>query len=485
MKPYRFHLFPALMALAFILTGCAAASQQEQPAGSPLDPKNPVTISIWNYYNGAQLSSFNDLVKKFNETDGKAQGIFVESFSQGSVNDLESNVLAAAQGKVGAGKIPNIFAAYADTAYAVDRLGLAADLSGYLTEEERAAFVDSYINEGRFSEDGGIKIFPVAKSTEIFMLNKTDWDLFSSATGASRDDLATTEGLVRVAEAYYKWTDSLTPAPNDGRAFFGRDAMANYFLIGAMQLGCEIFTVRDGRLDLNFDHDVLRTLWDSYYVPYIKGYFASSGRFRSDDIKTGNIIALVGSSSGATFFPNQVIVSDTESYPIEVEVFACPRFEGGAPYAVQQGAGMVVTEGSEAEIAASVQFLKWLTRDENNISFSMASGYLPVTKSANNVETILRQQGEISGTMEQILRVAVDTVNENTLYTPRAFEKGTSARAILEYSMSDLAAADRKTVAGRLSEGMTLEEAAAPFLTDDYFEQWYSETRTSLEALAG
>ena len=58
----------------------------------------------------------------------------MESFSQGSVNDLESNVLAAAQGKVGAGKIPNIFAAYADTAYAVDRLGLAADLSGYLTE---------------------------------------------------------------------------------------------------------------------------------------------------------------------------------------------------------------------------------------------------------------------------------------------------------------------------------------------------------------
>ena len=100
MKPCRFRPFPALMVLAFILTGCAAASQQEPSADGPLDPKNPVTISIWNYYNGAQLSSFNDLVKKFNETDGKVQGIFVESFSQGSVNDLESNVLAAAQGKV-------------------------------------------------------------------------------------------------------------------------------------------------------------------------------------------------------------------------------------------------------------------------------------------------------------------------------------------------------------------------------------------------
>ena len=32
---------------------------------------NPVDITVWTYYNGDQLSSFNTLVKKFNRTQGK------------------------------------------------------------------------------------------------------------------------------------------------------------------------------------------------------------------------------------------------------------------------------------------------------------------------------------------------------------------------------------------------------------------------------
>ena len=54
------------------------------------------------------------------------------------------------------------------------------------------------------------------------MLNKTDWEKFANATGASTNDLNTIEGVTKVAEQYYNWTDSLTAAPNDGKAFFGR-----------------------------------------------------------------------------------------------------------------------------------------------------------------------------------------------------------------------------------------------------------------------
>ena len=112
---------------------------------------------------------------------------------------------------------------------------------------------------------------------------------------------------------------------------------AYYFLIGARQLGTEIFSVEDGKAKLNFDKDVIRKIWDNYYVPFVKGYFAASGKFRSDDIKTGNIIAFTGASSGATFLPDQVTVDDTERYPIEMEAMECPEFEGGEHYAVQQG----------------------------------------------------------------------------------------------------------------------------------------------------
>lgn len=481
LKSIKKRLIPALLAALLLLPGCGGAAGET----SPLDPENPLTITVWTYYNGAQLTAFDDLVHEFNTTQGKELGVFVESFSQGTVGDLESNVLAAAQGKVGAGTVPNIFAAYADTAYALDQMGLVCDLAGYLSQEELDAYVDSYIDEGRFSGAGSVKIFPVAKSTEVFMLNQTDWADFAAATGAVYADFSTVEGLTATAQAYYEWTDSLTPEPNDGKAFFGRDAMANYFFIGTMQLGTELFSVQEDGVALNFDRDTVCALWNNYYVPYVKGYFASSGRFRSDDIKTGNIAAFVGSSSGATFFPDQVIVSDTESYPIEVEAFPCPRFAGGDAYAVQQGAGMVVTTGTDAQIQACVAFLKWFTQDERNIAFSLHSGYMPVTKTANSMEKIMSTQVEVSPLMEKILTVAVDTVNENRLYTPSAFAQGTSARSVLEYAMSDLAQADRAMVVQRLGEGQSLEEASAEFVSDSYFEAWYADTLSRLEQLVG
>ena len=52
------------------------------------------------------------------------------------------------------------------------------------------------------------------------MLNQTDWNKFADATGADVDSLSTFEGLTKTAEEYYKWTDSLTPEVEDGKALF-------------------------------------------------------------------------------------------------------------------------------------------------------------------------------------------------------------------------------------------------------------------------
>ena len=89
--------------------------------------------------------------------------------------------------------MPNIFAAYADTAYAVDQMGEVVNLKEYLTEEEIALYIDGYIAEGDFSGEGEIKIFPTAKSTEVFVLNKTDWDAFAAETGATYEDFVDME----------------------------------------------------------------------------------------------------------------------------------------------------------------------------------------------------------------------------------------------------------------------------------------------------
>lgn len=459
-----------------ILSGCGGNADKSE---------DPVTLTVWTYYNGEQLDAFNALVDSFNDTVGKEKGIIVESSSQGSVNDLETNVMAAAEEKVGADDMPSIFSAYADTAYKLDEMGKVVDLSDYLTKEEQDKYIDAYMEEGDFSGDGSIKIFPAAKSTELLFMNETDWEKFADATGADEADLATIEGLVETAEKYYNWTDEQTEEPDDGKALFGRDAMANYMFVGARQLGGNLFEVKDGKMVLNFDKDIVRKLWDNYYIPYVKGYFASSGRFRSDDIKTGNILAYVGSTSSATFFPTQVMDSETDTHDIELKVLPSPQFSGGEKYAVQQGAGMVVTKGTDEEIKASVEFLKWFTEPENNIGFSVGSGYLPVTKEANDMKKIRETGTELSASMESILTEAVDTVNNNNMYTTPAFENGQDARSTLEYAMSDCAVADRKTVQEKISQGESMEDAVKEFASDEYFDAWYEKTLSALQAYEG
>ncbi|MEI3139617.1 MAG: hypothetical protein V8T31_08890 [Lachnospiraceae bacterium] len=34
--------------------------------GGVLDPENPVTLTIWHYYNGAYQAAFDKLVEEFN-----------------------------------------------------------------------------------------------------------------------------------------------------------------------------------------------------------------------------------------------------------------------------------------------------------------------------------------------------------------------------------------------------------------------------------
>ena len=104
--------------LACFGTGCGKKS--------PLDPKNPVSLTVWHYYNGSQQAAFDALTEEFNDTVGREKGIYVQGYSQGSVSDLETAVRDAIAGKVGAEEMPDIFSSYADTAYEVEQAGALA-----------------------------------------------------------------------------------------------------------------------------------------------------------------------------------------------------------------------------------------------------------------------------------------------------------------------------------------------------------------------
>ncbi|MDD3218772.1 MAG: extracellular solute-binding protein [Lachnospiraceae bacterium] len=469
------------------MSGCQNTESKNEKEAL-LDKDNPTTITVWNYYNGDQLAAFEDLVNTFNETAGAQKGIVVQSVGQGSIDNLVDSLLDSVDEKAGAQKLPSIVSVYAETAYILQEKDAIISLDSYFTPEELQEYVPGFLEEGRFTEGGKLMMFPVFKSTENFVVNETDWKLFADATGITSESIDSVEDLTAASKAYYEWTDSLTPTvAEDGKALYGRDALANYIYIGAKQLGHEMFKVGEDGVEVDLDRDTFKTLWDNYYIPYINGYMGAYGSYRSEDMKTGSIIALTGSTSGTGYIPTSVTNADDSSYDIQVGIYAPLEFENAVEHvAVQQGAEYAVLKTSEAEELASVEFMKWFTDAEQNIEFSINSGYSPVKSEANSEQAIkdaFTVESDKDTNVLDSLLISADIFLNKTTYTSKPFDGSKDIRSYLEKTFGDKAAADRAAVVAAIESGQSKEEAAAPYSTDEYFDNWFKTVSAQVDSI--
>ena len=139
---------------------------------------------------------------------------------------------------------------------------------------------------------------------------------------------------------------------------------------------------------------------------------------------------------------------------------------------------MVVSKTDKQREYAAVEFLKWFTQAENNLRFGCVSGYLPVLKEANSMEKldqVIAEEGlEVAPKTYDCLSTIFQEIEEMTLYTNKSFKNGSGARKVLEYNLADQAAADRESVAAALEQGVSLEEATEPYVSEEAFEEWYT-----------
>lgn len=464
-------------ALIFVLTGCGADNENHG-----LSVENPQKISVWNYYNGTQAVAFENMVNQFNAGIGKEKGIIVTAVCKGSVDELSNALFASIYKEVGAEELPNIIQCYKDTAITLDDMQLLVNLDTYVGEGEKALYVDSFIEQGLLGKEKEWKLFPIAKSTEVMVLNKQEWESFARDTGTSTEELRTWEGLAKAAEKYYNWSS--------GKAFFGRDSFATYLLTGSTELGHPICVeAEDGKVHIELDKETMRILWDNYYIPYIKGYYEHTGKFRTDDIKLGKIAAAVNSSTGCAYFPTEESFENQEPYPIDCMVLPIPYFKGTECYVSQQGADMAVLSGTESQEYASIVFLEWFTRPEQNIEFAVQTGYLPVAREACDASVLEKRIKETNtdlGNIDiEVLKTALNELAENKVYETLEFEESFEVRGLLNRTMLEDATADCKSIEEKMASGLTREEAMQPYLGEERFEKWYQELKEAMDIIMG
>lgn len=453
----------AVILFAVVLSLCGCANEEK----GRLDPKSPVVITVWHAYNAVAKAQFDELVMEFNETVGVDRGIVVDTVGYGSSKELEDVLYASANHVIGAEPLPDIFTSYPDNAYRLDKIVPLVNMNKYFTKEELEDFRQEFLEEGIWDASDSCKMLPVAKSTELLYLNKTDWEKFAMETGASIDLLDTWEGLVEAAEMYYEWSG--------GKPFLGMNFYNDFAVLTAAQLGTQVYQEGDNGVVFTFPKNVARKAWEVYYIPHIRGWFESKV-YNQDGVKSGRMIAYIGSSAGAGFFPEKVIENEENSYPIACASFPYPTFSGKTAYMTQRGANMAIFASDRTHEYASVQFLKWFTETEKNIRFAVSTGYLPVTKkSLESVDRLLNQTGDTVNTemLKSSIETELEAMRNQKFYIKKPFDGSYDMNQIFASSLENKVSMDLKELNRRVDNGDNREKAETTFLGEENFNQWY------------
>ncbi len=342
------------------------------------DPQNPLTVTLWHNYGGQMQQTMDELIDEFNMTVGREKGVIVSVTSISAMKEQEERLKMIAAGDPGAEDMPDIVTAYPKTAMLLSQQGLLAVLDDYFNQDELAAFVPQFIEEGRLP-DGSLYVFPIAKSTEVLFVNETLFDRFSDATGITPDSLDTFEGIAEASVKYFQWTDSLTPeTPDDGKTLFTADSWFNIAQAGMAQMG-STFVEPD---KLSTDLPQFERIWEASLLPALSGGFAVTDGYSSELSKTGDIVCSIGSTAGILFYGDSITYSDNTIEEVTFRILPYPVFNGGEKIAIQRGAGMIVASSTPAKEYAASLFLKWFTSPEQNLRFISSTGYLPVTDEA-------------------------------------------------------------------------------------------------------
>ena len=348
----------AFSAMLLLLTACTGSSGSSTDGGS--SPPGPVTIEFWHAQTDTAAKVMQNLVDQFNATH---PDIVVQASSGGTTTgDLMPKVTAA----IAAGTYPDIAYIYGSFAANIAKSDATVDLSDRINEPG-FDWNDFYpASQQIVSPNDKVIGFPALIDNLSVIYNKKifdaaglpypspdwTWDDFRTVAQQLTDPAAHTYGV------NYPVTGDL-------------DTVWRFFP-GLWQLGGQILSSDNKSALFNSEAGVQNlTLWQQM-ATVDKSVYLDTTDEKAEALFTGGHLGM--------FVSGPWEVPTLNEANIDWADVQLPGFND-SHQTVSGPDNWVVFNHDQARVDASVEFLKWLTADDQELTWMLGSGSLPIRPS--------------------------------------------------------------------------------------------------------
>lgn len=409
-------LFKLNLLLACCIMVCALAACGKKRSAN--------TVIFWHTMGDKLENILIEVIDGFNE---EYPDIKIKQESIGGYTDLRDQIVT----KITAGDQPNLAYCYPDHVALYRKANAVLPLDSFINDDEigfSQAEIDNFVSqfylEGATFGDNKMYTLPFLKSTELLYYNETFFTQHNLALPTTWDELwALCEQIKQID-------------PNS--IPIGIDSESNLFITLAEQQGNGYTSfdpeTKKGKFDFNNDEN--KAFVTELKENYDKGYFTTeelygsytSGLFTNtepnEDGKVIRSYMVIGSSGGATY-------QATSAFNVGITMI--PQEDVTKPKAISQGPSLCLFDFNKSVNEKAWTFMKYLLRDEVQIKFAIASGYMPVTHSAQQnqyyVEDYLNlADGTAAGISALAAKQAIKQVELDAYFVSPAFVGSSTAR---------------------------------------------------------
>jgi multiple sugar transport system substrate-binding protein len=345
----------AVIVALFLAAAACTSSRSEQPNGGS-SPSGPVEITFWHGQAGIAQRSLETLVQRFNATH---PSIVVEPTSGGATVD---NMLSKVTTAIAAGTYPDVAYLFGSWAANIASSDKVVDLTSRV-QDPSFGWNDYWppLREAA-TVDGRVIGVPAAAGNLTVVYNRA---LFRKAGLPDPSADWTWEQFRAAAHAL---TDSNTNTYGTSWPITGDEDTVWRFWPLLWQQGGEI--LNDDHTQVAFDSEAgVRALT---FVQQM----AQDGSIYQDSTDEKGTELFLGGHLGM-LVTGPWVLPDVKAAKIDYGVQVVPAFSG-AHTTIAGADNWVVFDHGQARVDASVEFLEWLTAPEQDMTYALQVGNMPI-----------------------------------------------------------------------------------------------------------